>query len=505
MGWSVMSEYPNQKLLDTFTAAFNALRTKDARRFVYQQLLEQLRPDEWREVQACADIHLKCDILGSLPLEIVAQIVQSLSISEVIVLRRVSKRWNTLLSSPVVYSTVLHIPSGDDLPVLEQRRRFIRHARRRVMLERGQPVSKSLYPSPQVPNPPARVAFDYFGGRCAWVDSGPDSRGTGIAVRCLRSGEMCRFHTENRDPVSSVRISDTIVATVTMRGYCHVWNHHTEEYGYFRLPSIRYDFFVVNGHKVAFCFTNSVTIWDFQSQSTTRTFPADPGMVFMALSAASNNLVTVHLRNRNDGTYPLRVPSAQAHLEVVRYSLDETDRANSLSQPEVSKDYLNLPLDDTWVVDRFERHLKTMSWCSNRTEALGLRSLEPESGRIVPPSHLIFISHDLSRDQIALHVDDWRSRRMTCVAHNIFYFVEGNDDETPCIWISNPSAVDSLRPAESMQIEGPSVHCPLSAPTHLLYGDSDFVLVLNTIGLEVWCFDGTIHPPNAIPLCGKSQ
>lgn len=133
-------------------------------------------------------------------------------------LSKVSKRWNTLLSSPVVYSTVLHIPSGDDLPVLEQRRRFIRHARRRVMLERGQPVSKSLYPSPQVPNPPARVAFDYFGGRCAWVDSGPDSRGTGIAVRCLRSGEMCRFHTENRDPVSSVRISDTIVATVTMRG-----------------------------------------------------------------------------------------------------------------------------------------------------------------------------------------------------------------------------------------------------------------------------------------------
>lgn len=38
MGWSVMSEYPNQKLLDTFTAAFNALRTKDARRFVYGEI-----------------------------------------------------------------------------------------------------------------------------------------------------------------------------------------------------------------------------------------------------------------------------------------------------------------------------------------------------------------------------------------------------------------------------------------------------------------------------------
>lgn len=55
----------------------------------YQQLLNQLRPDEWREVQARTTIQLKCDILGSLPLELVAQIVKFLSISEIISLQRV--------------------------------------------------------------------------------------------------------------------------------------------------------------------------------------------------------------------------------------------------------------------------------------------------------------------------------------------------------------------------------------------------------------------------------
>lgn len=131
---------------------------------------------------------------------------------------KVSKRWNTLLSSPLIYSTVLHIPCKHDLSAPEQWRVFTRCARRRVMLERGQPVSKTLYPSPLIPNPPARIGFDYFGGRCAWVELGSDGRGTGIAVRCLRSGVVQRFYTENREPISDVRISDTIVATVTMRG-----------------------------------------------------------------------------------------------------------------------------------------------------------------------------------------------------------------------------------------------------------------------------------------------
>lgn len=90
------------------------------------------------------------------------------------------------------------------------------------------------------------------------------------------------------------------------------------------------------------------------------------------------------------------------------------------------------------------------------------------------------------------------------MAHNLFYYVNGADADdygiVPWICISNPDAVDSPRPAEFMEIEGPSVHGPRTAPTHLLYGDGDFVLVVDTIGLEVWCFDETVRPPGAVLL-----
>jgi hypothetical protein len=53
-------------------------------------ILDQLRPNDWREIKARADVHtFQCDILGNLPLEIVALVAECLPLIDIIRLRRV--------------------------------------------------------------------------------------------------------------------------------------------------------------------------------------------------------------------------------------------------------------------------------------------------------------------------------------------------------------------------------------------------------------------------------
>lgn len=59
----------------------------------YRGILEQLHPDEWRDLKVYADIFIfRRDILGKLPLEIASFVAEYLPLVDIIRLRRV--RWN---------------------------------------------------------------------------------------------------------------------------------------------------------------------------------------------------------------------------------------------------------------------------------------------------------------------------------------------------------------------------------------------------------------------------
>lgn len=212
-------------------------------RFV--QLLNQLDPDECRLVNELVKSRLHRDILGSLPLELVLRILQFVDVKTVVLLQRVSfrqyictkmrlstnnikfqvsKRWHTILSSRIVYSTLLnlHIDSlsgkfrdyyDEDLPYV-----FTRYAKQRTRLERGQPVYKSCaemdFPFNHDDNA-RNILFDYYDGKCSWIDA---EVGHSAVVFSWRSGETWRFYTRNREPVINVRLSDMVVAIITIRG-----------------------------------------------------------------------------------------------------------------------------------------------------------------------------------------------------------------------------------------------------------------------------------------------
>ncbi|PVI07308.1 hypothetical protein DM02DRAFT_723501 [Periconia macrospinosa] len=95
--------------------AFRALQTTDSRQQALQALFAELSPHEWRAARDLAATRVfHHDIIGSLPLEIVAQIFSYLDddITLPFRLQLVSKRWQTVLQSPVILRPTMHPLEG---------------------------------------------------------------------------------------------------------------------------------------------------------------------------------------------------------------------------------------------------------------------------------------------------------------------------------------------------------------------------------------------------------
>ena len=239
-------------------------------------------------------------------------------------------------------------------------------------------------------------------------------------------------------------------------------------------------------------------------------------MVFMTFSAATTQVITVHLRSNNSpvttdfGSIP-RIQDAGldrhvygAWLDVVRYYLYENMDMDSMDM----KPIVQLPFGDEWVLDPLridEDHMiirdTQLEMFNDRAmvfTAYSLSSLTAEcetdvEGRDPLFYPLFFVFYDRCRDRIVLRLRDTqppgtRSFRpkglMLPVTSDLFYhLVIGRH------YLGGKFLVDSSRPAKCMDLRGP----PSSLPDinlrfyhyPVIYGDSDFILVFSISGLDV--------------------
>lgn len=80
-----------QAMYVSFVPATNSAQSIEAETArSYRGILEQLNPDEWRDVKIYADMRtFQCDILGNLPLEMACLVAEYLPLVDIIRLRRV--------------------------------------------------------------------------------------------------------------------------------------------------------------------------------------------------------------------------------------------------------------------------------------------------------------------------------------------------------------------------------------------------------------------------------
>ncbi|GFG17633.1 hypothetical protein CNMCM6936_008217 [Aspergillus lentulus] len=487
---------PNSEEQEIITRLRN-LRTKSARHRVFHGLIHQLASDEWRDLRDHLNTRtFQCDILGLLPPEIAVQVAQYLDLAEIHVLQRVSRTWHKLLSSNPVRGAVYRRYSGRTLNFCHQISHHIynQYAKQRIRLERGEPSSALRRREPSNISP---ACLDYSNGRYAWT-----GEMTTVVVQDLRSHAMQMFCTENRERIGHIRLSELVVAVVTLRGYCHVWNLRTEEPAYFRLPSRLFHLFVVRGTKVAFGFKdpaagNTVIMqWDFNTR-VSRTLVVADHLVFIDLHSTLDCLISVHLqRNDNvDGPWDLEgVPCNAAQLQVVKHCFDD-----SLEAPQTASKILTLPKleNSDWVV-------RPNAWLSEQfNDRAGILIARPKGSKDHHPHYIIAITHYIETEEVFLHLlpPEHTSSSHLHVApidRNLLYYIRV-ERAMPTIWISQPGAHVPYRPAKSMPSPwavDPGHH---DADEYVLKGDHDCVLLVNRGGVSAWCFDEAAQPLCAIP------
>ncbi|KAL5332994.1 hypothetical protein BJX70DRAFT_382321 [Aspergillus crustosus] len=414
--------------------------TGSARRAVYHQIIDELSPSEWRDVKnRINERSFRKDILGDLPLELAVHIIRYLNLDDMHLLRRVSRRWHDVLSSKSACSTVFRLYTGS--PLVKD---FAGWSRRRLRLEKGYPPRRSQIDMPFL----SGLSPDFSGGKYAYTTDG----NTILVVFDLASGESQRFCTRHRHKFMKIRLSESIVAAITIRGYCHVWDLMTEKTDNIRLPNTDVSLFAASGFRIAMCFGSQVLHYDLRSQKTHTVLKPEVAYVGIA-----TDLVMICFDKGN--------------LRFYKYELQDDGTTVCMH----SRD---LPFDFQDVKIRYD----LQDDCKNSMAVLHAR----QSLLILP------VTYHPQTDKVCVHnLSEHLIARPLCIANtgkNILYWIKSENGRRS-IWVSNPYADTPLYASRNMDLGLPR------DPTNRLFlpptliGDSRFVSIIDATGTRVWHFE----------------
>ncbi|KGO68355.1 hypothetical protein PITC_065400 [Penicillium italicum] len=283
-------------------AGFMALRDKSSRRAVFNEIIDHLTSHEIREMKSRFEMMtFQCDLLDKLPLELVAMLVEYLELADLILLRRVSKRWCGLLSSTKVITAAISYHMGKsvikpDFTLAD----FNALIQKRLRAERGMPAVVATIPyglSSNIHDELNRDGISYCNGVCVWIEESTDR--TTIFMVHLPTGKNRTLTTANREEFTHVQVSDTLISATSVRGYCHVWNMPKEEYKSFRIPSLQFAHYISIGSKVMLSYADSVIHFCFDS-GVARSIKIRPFILLLSAHAEDDGFSVVCVR-RKDG------------------------------------------------------------------------------------------------------------------------------------------------------------------------------------------------------------
>ncbi|KAL3460550.1 hypothetical protein BJX64DRAFT_278438 [Aspergillus heterothallicus] len=465
---------------------FRQLKTSPARHIAIHQIINELSPFEWRDVKArINERSFQKDILGAVPLEISVQIAQYISLAELHLLRRVSRRWHDILSSKATCGflyrlyTRMNISCPDNiLPS-----RFTHYSKHRTRLERGDPHHQSRVALPSMTDNEV-YTLTYSAGRYAWMTDDD----TTIVVHRLTTGMRQRFCTKNRDRLYMIRLSESTVAAITMHGYCHVWSTLTDEMYSVRLPNTDVGLFVLSGLRVGFSFeahTNNsddgfIMHYDLQSGAGHTISQVQAHALVCIALESGDGLTAICLEPARCG----RTASGEFHqLCITTYRLHVAGNT-SVGRTRTFR----LPLPGDWAVFVGQ---DLQAGCRNHMGILHARSpYHEEAVNLIVP-----VTYDSQTGSICVHTLQEQLISsppcMVSVDKDILYYI-ANDDGKQSIRISNPFAIIPHYASKSMDLglpRDPSDRVFLFDHGHrVLIGDSQSVSMVDATSTRVWTF-----------------
>lgn len=97
--------------------------------------------------------------------------------------------------------------------------------KKRIRAERGVPAVVAAFPGgPSSVDHLQGSVIGYCNGVCAWIEKSTDR--TSIFLIHLSSGKISKLTTENRESLNQIKVSDTLVSAISVRGYVSEQNPH---------------------------------------------------------------------------------------------------------------------------------------------------------------------------------------------------------------------------------------------------------------------------------------
>ncbi|KAI4614629.1 uncharacterized protein J4E87_009429 [Alternaria ethzedia] len=257
-------------------------------------LTAELSPYEWRTLHATTSSRtFQFDVIGNLPVELVAQVFSHLDVAAPYRLQSVSRRWNhTLQSLHVIkasldswYQGTVNFQDADHALCQKKARKI--HAFRS-----GKP--RKVYKI----KPEDSIDDIYLAGNSLIWQSltfTPENRSRNVCVLDLATWDLRFLGGEGRERIEDVFVSNEIVALTTWANICYVHELHGKRgCKKFRVPNNNYFASVACRERTVACYHidsgfASVYIWEYDSQRG-RSFDIkfEPGNMFWGTDVVEN-------------------------------------------------------------------------------------------------------------------------------------------------------------------------------------------------------------------------
>ena len=206
------------------TQAYLSLEDADKQRKELQHLVQSLSFSHIREMRDMfRRLHLTCDIVGELPTELSEQVMLHLPLYQCYQARRVSKRWNKVLSSDHLIKQIVdsqslalqHVQSSyhNDTDLTSISQNLDAYLRCYPFSMMNQHI---LYE--ETWRYATHVA--YAQSNLVWIDA-DDQRS--LKILNLASGFRDTLTTPNRAKLDEVAVSSTIAVALCSSAKCHIW------------------------------------------------------------------------------------------------------------------------------------------------------------------------------------------------------------------------------------------------------------------------------------------
>ncbi|KAL6706606.1 hypothetical protein ACN47E_005362 [Coniothyrium glycines] len=256
-----------------FLEAFNALSSNAARRRALDLLTDELTPYEWRSLHSILSAnHFEFDIVGHLPVELVAHVFGYLTTSTPYTLQLVSKRWAHVLRSVAVLQASLD--QWFDGPVPIQQARYedcLKQAQRIHAFRNGniknrywlgfargeQPESLQLQDDLLIWSPTSNLNDNLLYTRS-------------VRALDLHNWKLRSFSGDAREKIWAFSASTDIIALATFANVCYVQELHGHGHKSFSVPGLGYFATVATRDRTVVCGRPArdhieIYIWDFDS------------------------------------------------------------------------------------------------------------------------------------------------------------------------------------------------------------------------------------------------